>query len=151
MVGRGLKGGGFSHALMDTNDNGVADGTSRLTTSLHTYDGTSGTAWGNGALGTAGAGASIALTCGSCHNPHGNGQYRILSTHPGEDWTNGVDGVANWTAPLNGVEVADVGSTTTTKNYTVLPGVQAGDVTEPWPDSKWLDSSFLKTQNQWRK
>lgn len=29
--------------------------------------------------------------------------------------------------------------------------VQAGDVTEPWPDSKWLDSSFLKTQNQWRK
>jgi ABC-type nitrate/sulfonate/bicarbonate transport system substrate-binding protein len=29
--------------------------------------------------------------------------------------------------------------------------VQAGDVTEPWPDSKWLDPSFLKTQNQWRK
>jgi hypothetical protein len=29
--------------------------------------------------------------------------------------------------------------------------VQAGDVTEPWPDSKWLDSSFLKTQDQWRK
>jgi NitT/TauT family transport system substrate-binding protein len=29
--------------------------------------------------------------------------------------------------------------------------VQAGDVTEPWPDSKWLDSSFLKTQSQWRK
>ncbi len=29
--------------------------------------------------------------------------------------------------------------------------VQAGDVTEPWPDSRWLDSSFLKTQSQWRK
>ena len=29
--------------------------------------------------------------------------------------------------------------------------VQAGDVTEPWPDGKWLDSSFLKTQSQWRK
>jgi NitT/TauT family transport system substrate-binding protein len=29
--------------------------------------------------------------------------------------------------------------------------VKAGDVTEPWPDSKWLDGSFLNTQNQWRK
>ena len=28
--------------------------------------------------------------------------------------------------------------------------VQAGDVTEPWPDNKWLDASFLKTQSQWR-
>ena len=29
--------------------------------------------------------------------------------------------------------------------------VQAGDVTEPWPDSKWLDQTFLKTQDQCRK
>ncbi len=29
--------------------------------------------------------------------------------------------------------------------------VQAGDVTEPWPDSKWLDPSFMKTQKQWRR
>jgi NitT/TauT family transport system substrate-binding protein len=29
--------------------------------------------------------------------------------------------------------------------------VQAGDVKEPWPDSKWLDDTFLKTQDQWRK
>jgi NitT/TauT family transport system substrate-binding protein len=29
--------------------------------------------------------------------------------------------------------------------------VQAGDVTEPWPDSKWLDPSFLNTQSQWRR
>ena len=29
--------------------------------------------------------------------------------------------------------------------------VQAGDVNEAWPDSKWLDSTFLKTQTQWRK
>jgi NitT/TauT family transport system substrate-binding protein len=27
--------------------------------------------------------------------------------------------------------------------------VEAGDVKEPWPDSKWLDPTFLKTQNQW--
>jgi NitT/TauT family transport system substrate-binding protein len=29
--------------------------------------------------------------------------------------------------------------------------VQAGDVTEPWPDSRWLDRMFLSTQKQWRK
>jgi len=29
--------------------------------------------------------------------------------------------------------------------------VQAGDVTEAWPNSKWLDTTFLKTQDQWRK
>ena len=29
--------------------------------------------------------------------------------------------------------------------------VQAGEVKEPWPDSRWLDNSFLKTQDQWRK
>ena len=29
--------------------------------------------------------------------------------------------------------------------------VQAGDVKEPWPNSKWLDDTFLKTQDQWRK
>ena len=29
--------------------------------------------------------------------------------------------------------------------------IQAGDVTEPWPESKWLDPTFLKTQDQWRK
>lgn len=29
--------------------------------------------------------------------------------------------------------------------------VQAGDVTEPWPDSRWLDETFLKTQKEWRR
>jgi ABC-type nitrate/sulfonate/bicarbonate transport system substrate-binding protein len=29
--------------------------------------------------------------------------------------------------------------------------VQSGDVKEPWPESKWLDQTFLKTQDQWRK
>jgi NitT/TauT family transport system substrate-binding protein len=28
---------------------------------------------------------------------------------------------------------------------------QSGDVKEPWPNSKWLDEAFLKTQDQWRK
>ncbi len=29
--------------------------------------------------------------------------------------------------------------------------VEAGDVKEPWPNNKWLDDTFLRTQNQWRK
>ena len=29
--------------------------------------------------------------------------------------------------------------------------VQSGDVKEPWPNNKWLDDTFLKTQDQWRK
>jgi NitT/TauT family transport system substrate-binding protein len=29
--------------------------------------------------------------------------------------------------------------------------VRIGDVKAPWPDSKWLDESFLKTQAEWRK
>lgn len=28
--------------------------------------------------------------------------------------------------------------------------VQAGDVKEPWPDGRWLDDTFLKSQSQWR-
>ncbi len=29
--------------------------------------------------------------------------------------------------------------------------VEAGDVKEPWPNSKWLDERFLKTRDQWLK
>ncbi len=29
--------------------------------------------------------------------------------------------------------------------------VEAGDVKEPWPNNRWLDESFIKTQNEWRK
>lgn len=29
--------------------------------------------------------------------------------------------------------------------------VQAGDVTEAWPNNRWLDDRFLKTQDQWRR
>jgi NitT/TauT family transport system substrate-binding protein len=29
--------------------------------------------------------------------------------------------------------------------------IEAGDVKEAWPDSRWLDDRFLKTQGQWRQ
>jgi predicted CXXCH cytochrome family protein len=49
-----------------------------------------GIAWGNGANGS-GAGPVATVSCGSCHNPHGNGQYRILNPIPA---TTGVN--AGW-------------------------------------------------------
>jgi predicted CXXCH cytochrome family protein len=38
-------------------------------------------AWGNDGWNT-GVGASVEIGCASCHNPHGNGQYRILNPMP---------------------------------------------------------------------
>jgi hypothetical protein len=29
--------------------------------------------------------------------------------------------------------------------------VESKEVKEPWPNSKWLDDTFLKAQDQWRK
>jgi predicted CXXCH cytochrome family protein len=76
----GLRGGGFTNALMDTSWTGAA--VSRPVTSAHTYDGTSSvTMWGNGAIGS-GAGPKVTLSCSGCHNPHGNNSYRILRPIP---------------------------------------------------------------------
>ena len=113
MVTNGISVGGAGHVGV------LADGIA--TTSQH--EGL-GTVWGNGAQGQGNVGATgVSLECTNCHNPHGNGQYRILNTNPGEDWVNGTNGVADWTAPINAVEVAD-GATLTAgqvRNYTVLP------------------------------
>ena len=107
--GRGLKGGGFTNALMDTDDGTITSTlTSRPATSAHTFDGSSGTAWGSGAINS-GAGGTIALNCSNCHNPHGKAgtggtaTYRILRPVP-----NGSGAAAS-------VNVADEA----TKNYTI--------------------------------
>ncbi len=82
----GLRAGGFEMARINTVDP-TADtigilGTAQAVTSWHTNDGTTaGTLWGNGALNS-GAGPSYMLECTSCHDPHGNGQYRILRPIP---------------------------------------------------------------------
>lgn len=80
-VAGSLKAGGFTSAVMSTDFGAAA---SRGVTSMHTYDGSLGTIWGNGALNaTANPGlAGFALTCTNCHDPHGNGQYRILRPIP---------------------------------------------------------------------
>ncbi len=76
----------------------------------------SGVAWGNGALGTAGAGGTGILGCTSCHNPHGNGQFRILNPIPTLDQPNG------FAAATTGANVTDAALPPAgdTRNYTVI-------------------------------
>lgn len=117
-----LRGGGFQYALIDSaNPTGQSDklavppepssvpgvvpvmAISRVTTSAHTVDGTTGTAWGSD---TANAGVVIPLRCTSCHDSHGNGNYRVLKNLPN---TSGV------TVP---VVIADAATKVyTTANY----------------------------------
>ncbi|MEW5958855.1 MAG: cytochrome c3 family protein [Chloroflexota bacterium] len=83
---RGLKGGGFVNVLMDTNFDGAA--ASAPATSTHLNDGSTGTAWGNGAIGSGPGAANFSLSCASCHDPHGGAgaaggpTYRILRATP---------------------------------------------------------------------
>jgi predicted CXXCH cytochrome family protein len=59
----------------------IAVGASLPVTSTHQINGTTqGTMWGNG---TSGVGqTAVTLECGACHDPHGNGNYRILKPVP---------------------------------------------------------------------
>lgn len=52
-------------------------------TSFHLYDGNSWVAWGQGVQQ---ATTQIKMDCGSCHDPHGSSNYRIL-----KDFVNGHD------------------------------------------------------------
>jgi predicted CXXCH cytochrome family protein len=90
-----LRGGGFTNASIGSGAGAtktlsttgsrtsaqIAVGASSPVTSTHQIDGTNaGTMWGNG---TTGAGqTAVTLECGACHDPHGNGNYRILKPVP---------------------------------------------------------------------
>lgn len=78
----GLKGGGFETALLnitwETSFNET--GTPAPVTSKHSVGATNLMAWG---AGTSGLGEVISdLECANCHNPHGNGNYRMLRIRP---------------------------------------------------------------------
>ena len=76
-----------------------------------------GKAWGNGALNS-GAGPTVALECASCHNPHGNGNYRILNPIP--SLTASVGTFTAATAPGAVVTDAALPAAGQTRNYTVI-------------------------------
>jgi len=99
-----LRGGGFATALISsgtaskhmeppttsprwnaTNQLVPVAAVGATTTSRHEINGTiAGTMWGNGAVSPAvNVGkAGVVLECASCHDPHGNGNYRILKPVP---------------------------------------------------------------------
>jgi predicted CXXCH cytochrome family protein len=119
-----LRGGGFDTAALNTNPtaNLVTDPIGVLasplgTTAKHNVA-ASGTAWGGGAIGS-GAGTAVRLECASCHDPHGNGQYRILKTQP-----DGLFGTAS-------VSIADVTPVTGQYVYTTANYWAAGDTNAP--------------------
>jgi predicted CXXCH cytochrome family protein len=93
-----------------------------------------GVAWGNG-VNNSGPGPHVDLTCTTCHNPHGNGQYRILNPVPNPDVSSGTftpvaqPGVRVKDSPVDPDDNPANGIENPTKNYTVLqvPGVHAPD------------------------
>ncbi len=98
-----LRGGGFRYALIDAaqpsgnfSEGGEIPvlGALAPVTSSHSINESEQIAWGNGAISSSSTdyGAEIRLTCGSCHDPHGNGMYRILRPIPTESGaTTGVE------------------------------------------------------------
>jgi predicted CXXCH cytochrome family protein len=82
-----------------------------------------GTAWGSGAAGSGVGATSVTLECATCHNPHGNGNYRILNPVPD------VTGVT--VTPATGAavpEVRAVGSVSGARNYTVNRGASLATI-----------------------
>ncbi len=91
-----LRGGGFRYALIDSahssgqetegSDPGGVVGVLAAgapVTSAHSVDSSSRTDWGNGPISAEpNDGNAVSLSCGSCHDPHGNGMYRILRPIP---------------------------------------------------------------------
>ncbi|OGO58077.1 MAG: hypothetical protein A2V85_13195 [Chloroflexi bacterium RBG_16_72_14] len=78
-----------------------------------------GVAWGNGPNSlTEYAGPTVDVECATCHNPHGNGQYRILNPMPAPAIT-GVDPFvpAAVDAPVTDAALAPAGDT---RNYTII-------------------------------
>ncbi|MFC1947008.1 cytochrome c3 family protein [Chloroflexota bacterium] len=104
----GLRGGGFTDALMDTDADGETEPLE--VNSKHTIAQANVIAWGSGDLNS-GAGVSfgaVPLQCGNCHNPHGNDSYRILKSEP-----TGLGGEST------GLSVPILASLENSKNYTI--------------------------------
>ena len=127
--GGALRGGGFKYALIDSshptgqtdsliNANGKipARDSGKEVNSTHSINSSSQTAWANGRISAfPDYGKSIKLSCGSCHDPHGNGNYRILRPIP------------SGSGVTSGVKIEDA----STKDYTTKNYWKAGDSFAP--------------------
>lgn len=79
--GEGLRSGGFERATMDPGLTGTP--TNKPVSSTHSIDNSPVMAWGGGEInGIPDYGNLMTLECSDCHNPHGNGNYRMLRGLP---------------------------------------------------------------------
>ena len=122
----GLRGGGFASssidganatkwsttATMPRTRGTIPVGANAGATSAHSIDGSAQTAWGGGAAG-ASYGTSVSLACGSCHNPHGNGNFRILQPMV---YTGGTNGMQTGTTLASTIPIS-IADSTGTKDY----------------------------------
>ncbi|MFC2072948.1 cytochrome c3 family protein [Chloroflexota bacterium] len=126
-VGAGLRGGGFSYAVMDTNLDNI--GTSNATTSTHTMEASGAVVWGSGGLNDPSDKGEVMVTdlgCGNCHNPHGNSNYRILRSMP----TGLVTDVPTANVTIEVGLTDDYTVVDTTDNYTDFSGYTSGITSE---------------------
>ena len=128
-----LRGGGFDYALVASNAyTGSLFGGATIaaltqgqaTTSHHSIDNSPQTMWGNGpiSLSPNSGKAGVDLTCGSCHDPHGNHQYRILKPGPTDSGIGNFSFEADYAAGGR-VYINDASAKTySTANYADIDG-----------------------------
>jgi predicted CXXCH cytochrome family protein len=108
-------------------------------------DETASTVWGNGPISaTPNAGTAFTLECTSCHNPHGNGNFRILNPMPSDGATGPLVEAAV------GVAVTDAALPPAgdARNYTVIQtktGATGGTSTAP-NIGTYVNTSLLASQ-----
>jgi len=142
---KALRGGGFEYARIDSgNPSSSGSFTSesveipvltsgQSTTSSHSVTEEPAMAWGNGELNS-GAGRDIDLSCGNCHDPHGNGNYRILRPTP----TDAIENLKHGDT-THDVEIPDV-ATAAEHVYSTTDYGKFGDANAP---------QFIENVSKW--
>ena len=128
-------GGLNSYGRIDVLSNNVpALNAGTVTTSRHQIDGaTAGTEWGNGtdvvsATNPTGVGKSLTLECGSCHDPHGNGNFRVLRPIP-TDSGYVVQQIKAAVLPINVGDILPSGATATAADVVLAAAAIMSPVT----------------------
>jgi len=126
-------------------------GTPQPTTSSHNINNVAGIAWGNGAVSNVGnLGKSITLECASCHDPHGNGNYRILKPVP-DDSTGNIPFQLKAAVPA----VVDNPATSADETKALVPAVMSTSAGIKIPDADGstpeirVASHVYTTKNYW--
>jgi predicted CXXCH cytochrome family protein len=125
-----VKGGGFTGLVP------VATTGTTVTSRHMNLDGTAfgpGVAWGNGPIdAVVNPGPSVSISCTTCHNPHGNGRYRILNPVPAPVASTG----STFVAPTSAANVTDAAPVPSgqTRNYTNPPVQYISQLAGSTPD-----------------